>query len=1020
MRLKAAFFVAFITLGLFFSGPIRDGIMLGSDPAAYAGVRVGIGDDLQVYLDEGLTQVADTIDFGTVQVEPSGNQPNPVSVPVWVENLSGDAILLTLDDDYDDADVEFLGQTEPPILDPGQVFAGSLGLDFSALQTGDFNFTIFFESGDPPPDLPPVINLTIDCGDLTARVHGSVTDVNRDLVDVVIDWDNASPTVINSGFDAIDVSHTYASGGPRDLSIIATDALGATATLEESLRPGTGDSDCDGLTNAEEEEGWDIRIDQFGFGNFDQELVTSDPFDRDTDDDGLSDFEERLPPRTDPRKKDTDTDGLTDFEEVKVTFTNPTDVDTDDDSRGPDGDLFPDSSLFDGDEINKHFSSPKDKDTDGDKFTDYEEIVQLGNQFSPVIANVPSADILFAGNANPKIKVTYEEFEGKEQSYGKTLTQSTATALSTSDSTTNTFSVEAGLEITAGFEAEAGLPPSATVSGSATASFSAGYVNEHTTSFDRSSSRENQAEFQKLLTDSRSLTQKTDPTGELTIGLKVENTGTVGWKMDNLAVTASIRDPQNPDSFIVIGTLELATSTKSLTLGAGETSGLLEILAENVDVDDLKEILARPSGLFFEVGDIDLLDDDGLDWAFLSTTTNGKTALVLIDYGDGTVDRFRVATNVDRDPATGQPAGVTMAKVMKDLLKFDGTFEGGDYETVEQSVLDVPTGVRVLTSITKKETGESVAADAVKRKAWGIIGSRPGLVNPSVSFDDIVLKSGDQIRLAFFQDEDGDRLTAREEYIYGSSDIDTDSDDDGLPDFDEIRKGWIVDTIILPAPIRVYSDPTNDDADGDGLLDDAEFDAKTNPNDPDTDNDGLTDKIEVDRGSDPLDPFDPIETLRITFQFQGVGRPQPDGWEQPVEVELAPADGGPSRVVPATSTFDSDRALSFVEIGLVNRSTISITVKSPRTLSNLRQGILTAAGGKIEVHLGTLLAGDADDNDIVDNADADILTATIGLGEGDPGFDPRADFDASGFVDVGDFGLLSDNFGKSGPIIVSD
>ena len=115
MRLRTAFFLAIIALGLVALGPIRDAITLGSDPVAYAGVRAGIGDDTQVYLDEALTQVATTIDFGTVQVDSSGNQPSPKVVQVWVQNLSADFILLTLDDDYADANVRFLGQAEPPL-----------------------------------------------------------------------------------------------------------------------------------------------------------------------------------------------------------------------------------------------------------------------------------------------------------------------------------------------------------------------------------------------------------------------------------------------------------------------------------------------------------------------------------------------------------------------------------------------------------------------------------------------------------------------------------------------------------------------------------------------------------------------------------------------------------------------------------------------------------------------------------------------------------------------------------------
>ena len=67
-----------------------------------------------------------------------------------------------------------------------------------------------------------------------------------------------------------------------------------------------------------------------------------------------------------------------------------------------------------------------------------------------------------------------------------------------------------------------------------------------------------------------------------------------------------------------------------------------------------------------------------------------------------------------------------------------------------------------------------------------------------------------------------------------------DSDGDGIPD-DE-------DTYPL--------DPTNGDADLDGLLNTEELGLGTDPNNPDSDGDGYSDGDEVESGSDPLDPVD--------------------------------------------------------------------------------------------------------------------------------------------------------------------
>ena len=91
-----------------------------------------------------------------------------------------------------------------------------------------------------------------------------------------------------------------------------------------------------------------------------------------------------------------------------------------------------------------------------------------------------------------------------------------------------------------------------------------------------------------------------------------------------------------------------------------------------------------------------------------------------------------------------------------------------------------------------------------------------------VSLPVIVLKSGDEIRLVYIQDKDKDGLSRREEFLYGTSDEADDTDQDGISDFDEVRTGWVLDTVVLPEPIKVYSDPTEPDVDSDGLTDDQE------------------------------------------------------------------------------------------------------------------------------------------------------------------------------------------------------
>ena len=124
-----------------------------------------------------------------------------------------------------------------------------------------------------------------------------------------------------------------------------------------NYRPGTGvpsdlrltgegpqDSDGDGLTDDYERQ------------------IGTDPFDPDTDDDGLTDGEEVLTYKTNPLNPDTDGDGLKDGEEVKTYGTDPLNPDTDGDG------------LKDGEEVHQYKTDPRNPDTDNDGLKDGEEV----------------------------------------------------------------------------------------------------------------------------------------------------------------------------------------------------------------------------------------------------------------------------------------------------------------------------------------------------------------------------------------------------------------------------------------------------------------------------------------------------------------------------------------------------------------------------------------------------------------------------------------------------------------------
>lgn len=108
------------------------------------------------------------------------------------------------------------------------------------------------------------------------------------------------------------------------------------------------DPDGDGLTTREEK------------------AICTDPYNPDTDGDGLRDGEEVRKHKTDPCNPDTDGDELSDGDEVLKYLTDPFRVDTDGDA------------LMDGDEVLRYRTDPLRVDTDGDTLTDGDEVLRYG------------------------------------------------------------------------------------------------------------------------------------------------------------------------------------------------------------------------------------------------------------------------------------------------------------------------------------------------------------------------------------------------------------------------------------------------------------------------------------------------------------------------------------------------------------------------------------------------------------------------------------------------------------------
>nr|MBC7244149.1 carboxypeptidase regulatory-like domain-containing protein [Chloroflexota bacterium] len=163
-------------------------------------------------------------------------------------------------------------------------------------------------------------------------------------------------------------------------------------------------------------------------------------------------------------------------------------------------------------------------------------------------------------------------------------------------------------------------------------------------------------------------------------------------------------------------------------------------------------------------------------------------------------------------------------------------------------------------------------------------------------------------------------------------------------------------------------------------------------------------EVTKDGGSGPTITPTPT-TIPCTLQGKVTlqGRPTPPNvrWVTPLTVTVGSTEYA---VTTDTSGY-------FTVTGLTP-GTYDIRVKHAHTLRNVKRGV-TLVAGQNNIDFGTLLEGDANNNNCVDMLDFVILRSKFGSTT-----DLRADFNQDGVVDMLDFVRLRANFGRCGDIEV--
>jgi hypothetical protein len=625
------------------------------------------------------------------------------------------------------------------------------------------------------------------------------------------------------------------------------------------------DCDGDGLTDDVEARGWTVQIAGGG-----ERVVTSNPLRTDTDGDGLPDNQEfrstSIGSVSDPRSTDTDGDVLDDYREVVLLRISPTNSDHDGDG------------LTDGVEYNEGYS-PRDADSDGDSIIDFNDFGAGGGD--PRLADLPAFDIQ-VGNA--QVRLNYEFVLKQNNTVIDTTTASESATMSDTSSAsrteTDTTMMEWYAKASVKVEASAGYPDGfgAKVSVTAEAGVGAAGKNEVTATTAKSTvdaynrSQDSGRMLTAGQTEERSVTGAT-----VSADVRFINTGPLSMSLDDILLRMRMADPANPGEFITIGALDPVGLNAPIELGTVTT--MREVpFTKSLDgrgPEFVEALMRNPRSIIFDVSNFRLKSppSDPNSYVEKEASIVANTAEVTVDFageGELPVQRFFVSSNLGRQEAVRDRNG-------------DGEIDAVDAERVIYLPPDgeflYPRLTEALTirgyDFTVNEDGQffeigGIANDLEQRKAWivvvtddtGTVTTTPlATFDPAAQVDEISMKPGLQVWVSYMQDFDGDLVPRSAESLFGSSDADTDSDDDGVGDYAEIFESAPVTVIDADGQSSTFETRSNAilaDTDGDGLSDLRERDELHTASDlADTDGDGADDKDEVDvDGSDPLDARD--------------------------------------------------------------------------------------------------------------------------------------------------------------------
>lgn len=492
-------------------------------------------------------------------------------------------------------------------------------------------------------------------------------------------------------------------------------------------------------------------------------------------------------------------------------------------------------------------------DSDGDGLSDYEEIVEFGFEpeinnykYNPLIADLPKIQVHFLAPPNIELNGTTSSSSTTSLStnYSSSETETAGQTRSNSSSASTiieqAYSVGGSVTTGASYSLSDGFGGS--VEATVNYDYSTSTTEEETFSWSFSQTLENSNTYSQAVTQESSETDTVTWTdGRISVPMTVENIGDRSFELTNLVLSLSLGSTAEGTVMKAIDNLTYSGGADlHFSLANGESWNEMVFAADGINVDLTKRLLQDSSDLVLGVSGYELVNINDDSFAFVKEGVNAKTATVMIDYLPSSSNRnekYRTSVRIDNLKT------VSLQTVLDSILRIP-------YELNAEGEIIAVRGDSQDPSVHKLWTIFHQTVDEVGAPLYRIYSTED-----SYDVNDITLRSGDVCHIVLAYDEDQDRVGRRMELMAGSDDTLSDSDGDGLSDYEEIIEGWSISVTLTnnsSVDYKAYSEAGDSDADGDGLNDFEERTYTTDPNSSDTDGDGISDYNEVQGETDPL------------------------------------------------------------------------------------------------------------------------------------------------------------------------